>query len=358
MAAPSLVTPLDLEFDHEALGFFHDPETGLVGAVAIHSTSLGPAMGGVRLMAYPNSWALIEDGLRLSRAMTFKNAAAGIALGGGKAVLLDDGQWDKRRPERLRSLAQIIDGLDGRYVAAEDVGTTSADMDAMRLATRWVAGTSGDAGGRGDPSTATAETVLAAIRSAVHIALESDLCGVRVGVLGVGSVGSRVARALAAEGAELWLADVDAERVRAVARECGGTVVPADGFVSREFDVLAPCALGKVVTRANARALNSRIVAGAANNQLEDDAVAEDLARAGILYVPDFVANCGGIIHVGAEFLGLTEVEVRERIDSSIATTEELLRFAVASKEPPLWGAYRKANQQLASPTRQRSLAA
>jgi leucine dehydrogenase len=357
MAGSSVVARLEDEFGHEALEVFHDPETGLAGAIAIHSTALGPAMGGVRLTTYPDIWALIEDALRLSRAMTFKNAAAGLRLGGGKAVLLDDGQWERRRSERLRALARVIDDLGGRYVAAEDVGTTPADMNAMRRATPWVAGMSIGAGGRGDPSAATAETVAGAIRSAVRVAFSSGLEGVRIGVLGVGSVGSCVARLLAAEGAELVLADVDRLRAGAVAEACGGTVVPVEDFVSRDLDVLAPCALGKVVTKANARSLNCRIVAGAANNQLQVDSVADALADAGILYVPDFLANCGGIIHVGAEVLGLSESDVRQRIASCIATTEDLLRRAVVRGESPLRGAYELAGDRLSRATWQAAAA-
>jgi glutamate dehydrogenase/leucine dehydrogenase len=330
--------------EHEQVQVFKDPQTGLIGAIAIHSTARGPAMGGVRLASYRDVGALVEDALRLSRAMTFKNASADLDLGGGKAVLFDDGRWEDHRLERFSALAGAIKALGGRYIAAEDVGTTPADMDVMRSRTRWVAGTTA---GRGDPSAATAATVVDAICCALEIECGRGVRGSRIGVLGVGNVGGCVARAMAGEGADVVVADIDATRASALAITCGAEAVPVEGFLARELDVLVPCALGGVITSANVGALRTRIVAGAANNQLEDDSVAELLADAGILYVPDFLANCGGIIHVGAEVLGFSRDETRQRLSAAGQSLRDLLRTAVATGRLPLELAYERAAERL-----------
>ena len=328
---------LDAEFEHERLFVFHDPETDARGAIAIHSTVLGPAMGGLRLSRYPGTTDAVLDTLRLARAMSFKNAAAGLDLGGGKAVLIDDGRWDGCRQERMHAVGRKIAELGGRYVTAEDVGTSPTDMDAISEVTEHVAGGTAERGGSGDPSPFTAQTVLGAIEVAVRFKLgRSSLDGVRVGVQGVGHVGAALVERLSAAGAKVFLADLDHDRARAVAEQHGATALPLDDFVLGPFDVLAPCALGGAIGPDQVASLQAEIVAGAANNQLTSRDVAAALAARDVLYVPDFLANCGGIIHVGAEVLSLDDEEIADLLAAANHRTERLVGDALASGVTPL----------------------
>jgi glutamate dehydrogenase/leucine dehydrogenase len=329
---------LDREFEHELMQVFADAGSGLVGVVAIHSTALGPAMGGLRLWAYPSVSAGATDALRLARAMSLKNASAGLDLGGGKAVLIDDGRWRDPvvRRARMSAFAEVVERLGGRYITAEDVGTTPQDMEQIGEVTRWVAGKRRDHGGTGDPAPSTARTVFGAIAAGAHVRLGAqDLAGVRVGVQGVGHVGSRLVALLAGAGAEVVLADVDSQRAQRVAADHGARAAPLAGFLRSDVDVLAPCALGEVIATSDVASLRCRVIAGAANNPLADLAAASELATAGILYVPDFLANCGGIIQVGAEVLGFDDAETDRRIEAAIARTAELLAEAQASGRLP-----------------------
>jgi leucine dehydrogenase len=319
---------LDREFGHEQLKVFHDRETGVTGAIAIHSSALGPAMGGLRLYAYPGLEEAIVDVLRLSRAMSFKSAAAGLDLGGGKAVLIDDGGWGVGRVERMRSVGRAIEELAGRYVTAEDVGTTPLDMDAIGEVTAHVAGASPSLGGSGDPSPFTARTVFAAIEGAirVHHGLDS-VAGLRVGVQGVGNVGSALVRLLCEADAEVAVTDADPAPCATLVEELGVEALPLDGFAAGRFDVFSPCALGGAIGAREVSGMVATVVAGAANNPLADR---------GILYVPDFIANCGGIIHVGAETLGLSAGEVEVLLAASGHRSESILSKARETGRLPL----------------------
>jgi glutamate dehydrogenase/leucine dehydrogenase len=326
------------EFDHERVVVFRDAEAGVAGVIAIHSTVLGPAMGGLRLNAYPTLEAAMLDALRLSRAMSLKNAAAGLDLGGGKAVVIDDGRWGTPdREKRMRAVGRAIAELGGSYITAEDVGTSPADMDAIAAVTSHVAGRSCERGGSGNPSPYTARTVFAAIESAVRVRLDRPgLEGVRVGVQGVGQVGARLVGLLADAGAIVSVADLDAERAIAVAGAYGATAQPLEGFLEQDVEVLAPCALGGAIDAATVPRLRAPVVAGAANNPLADAEVATLLAERGILYVPDFVANCGGIIDVGAEALGLPEARRDELLEEAFRRTHRLLGEAASKKRMPI----------------------
>jgi glutamate dehydrogenase/leucine dehydrogenase len=340
--------PLSEEFEHETLAVFRDPATGVTGAIAIHSTVLGPAMGGLRLFRYRDLNEALLDALRLARAMSFKSAAAGLDLGGGKAVLLDDGGWDEARGERMRAVGAAIGSLAGRYITAEDVGTTPADMDAIAEVTGHVAGGTASNGGSGDPSPYTARTVFEAIEAAVRIRLGRDsLAAVSVGVQGVGHVGASLVESLTAAGATVYVTDVDTHRCTDLAQRLGATVLPLDGFVYGDFDVLAPCALGATITPADAPRLRASIVAGAANNPLSHRDAAASLAAAGVLYVPDFIANCGGIVHVGAEALGLAQAEVDDLLTAAGTRTEQILLEAAESNRLPLEIAEQHALERL-----------
>jgi leucine dehydrogenase len=346
------MTELDRRFEHERLEIFHDARTGLRGAIAIHSTVLGPAMGGLRLWRYGSLDAAVADVLDLARAMSLKNAAAGLDLGGGKAVLLDDGRWDSRelRAERMRAVGEIVEGLDGRYITAEDVGTSPEDMEWIGERTRRVAGRPVESGGHGDPSPLTALTVFTAIAVAAEQRLGvSDLDGVRVGVLGVGHVGAVLAGRLARAGADVVVADAAPGVADEVADSVGAEAVEVDGFLERELDVLAPCALGGVIDPGAVPLLRCSIVAGAANTQLTDPAVADDLARAGILYVPDFVANCGGIVHVGGEALKLDPGSVERLLVDAKERTGSILQEAAVTGGTPWEIAVGRAEARIAA---------
>lgn len=343
---------LDREFDHECVNVFHDTRTGATGVIAVHSTALGPAMGGLRLHRYGGVDDAVADALRLARAMTLKNAAAGLDLGGGKAVLLDDGAWTAGRTERLEAVGRAIDALGGRYVTAEDVGTSPADMDVIATQTQWVAGRSAEGGGRGDPSLSTARTVFGAIEAAVDVHLSTSLAGVHVGVLGVGHVGSHLVALLRAAGARVSLADVDEARARTVAEQTGSTAAPLAGFLAQDLEVFAPCAMGEVIGAAEVPRLRCGIVCGAANNPLADDGLAADLAARDILYVPDFIANCGGIVYVAGDFARQDEDEVDRRIAGCVDRSRELLVTARDTGRPPLDVARDMAAGRLAAAAR------
>jgi valine dehydrogenase (NAD+) len=328
--APTL-SRTDSDDDHEQVVIRQDPDTGLRLIVAVHSTVLGPSLGGMRLKRYPGGLReALTDVLALSRTMTLKASAAGLDLGGGKSVMLDDGR-EEMREARLVAAAELIDGLEGAYITAEDIGTTTTDMDLLAEHTRYVVGRSRDHGGRGDPSPVTAETVFRAIGRGLHSATGSDeLEGRRVGVVGLGKVGSVLAARLAGAGAHVVACDLDEERAQRFADEHGGEIAPsAEAVLALELDVLAPCAAGGLIDEALGRSIDCKVVAGAANNPLTGREVARLLAARGILYVPDFLANCGGLIHVSTEWYGERGPACDECIDRAM----ERLDGAIAAAE-------------------------
>ena len=307
------------DFDeHELVHFVTDRATGLKAVIAVHSAHLGPGAGGTRLWHYAEPAAAIADVLRLSRGMSYKNAMAGLPLGGGKAVILADRERSKT-PEMLAAFGGAVDGLCGRYVTAEDVGMSVADMVAISGATRFVAGlpvAEGAVGG--DPGPHTSYGVFLGVKAAVRRKLGKDsLAGLHLAVQGAGSVASGLARRAAREGARLSIADVDPARARALADEVGGAVVATDSIMTLEADVFSPNALGAILTEASIAALNVPIVAGGANNQLATSADGDRVHARGILYAPDYVINAGGIINVSTEYLkDGDQGTVRERIEA------------------------------------------
>ena len=288
--------------EFEEVVFAHDPPTGLRAIIAIHSTALGPALGGVRCFAFESGEAALTDVLRLARAMTYKASAAGLDLGGGKAVIIGDPRTVKTEA-LLRAYARFVDGLGGRYITAEDIGTSLADMDVIREETRHVGGASPAGGGSGDPSEMTAYGVFLAMRAAAEEAWgDGSLTGRRVAVQGVGKVGSALVGHLVDDGASVVVADVDADAVARARRGDGVDVVDPASILSADCDVFAPCAMGAVLNAGVIPAVRARVVCGAANNQLAGPDDARTLARSGILYTPDYVANAGGIINIFEEF--------------------------------------------------------
>jgi leucine dehydrogenase len=278
--------------------------SGLYSIIAVHSTARGPSLGGCRLWAYDDARAAVRDALRLSEGMTWKSAVAGLPLGGGKGVLMrrpDEPLDADRRRAALEDFADAVESLDGAYVTAEDVGTTTADMEVIAGRTAHVTGLSTEHGGSGDPSPFTALGVEVSIEAALEQHTGSpELTGRTVAIVGLGHVGLPLARSLAARGATLLVTDIDPAR-RADADALGARWVAADEALSAAVDVLCPCALGGVLDHETVPALQAPIVAGAANNQLADESVAALLAERGVLWAPDFVANAGGVINIGSE---------------------------------------------------------
>jgi glutamate dehydrogenase/leucine dehydrogenase len=310
---------------------------------------LGPSLGGMRLRRYPGGLReALDDVMALARTMTLKASAAGLDLGGGKAVMLDDGD-ESRREERLVAAARIIDDLGGAYVTAEDIGTSTADMDLIAEHTRYVVGRSPEAGGLGDPSPITAETVFQSIRRGLDTATGSpDLDGRRVGVIGLGKVGFALAAKLADSGAAVIACDLVSERAERLAGEHGASIAPsAEALLSAELDVLAPCAAGGLIDEAIAGSLDCSVVAGAANNQLTSRAVADVLRRRGILHVPDFLANCGGLIHVSAEWYDESPEREGERIAAAMERLEQAIDEAERADSTPLEVAERQALERV-----------
>jgi valine dehydrogenase (NAD+) len=342
-------TPALLDDDHEQVVIRQDAETGLRFIVAVHSTVLGPALGGMRLKRYAGGLReALDDVMGLARTMTLKASAAGLDLGGGKAVMIDDGRAELRHA-RLEQAGRVIESLDGAYITAEDIGTTCADMDHLARFTRFCVGRSVGNGGRGDPSPVTADSVFEATRRGLESHDGSDeLEGRRIGVIGLGKVGYRLAERLAEAGAHVVACDLSAERAERFAAEYGGQVAPsAEAILGLELDVLAPCAAGGLIDEALARSIDVGVIAGAANNPLTGREVARTLARRGILYVPDFLANCGGLIHVSGEWYGDRGPAEEERIARAMERLERAIVTAATEDSTPLEVAERQALERV-----------
>lgn len=329
-----------IDFDaHEQVDFACDPETGLRAVLAIHDTRLGPALGGCRIWRYEDDAAALTDALRLSRGMTYKAAIAGLALGGGKSVILADARTEKT-PAMMRAMGRAVDRLGGRYIVAEDVGATPEDMDEIARETRHVSGRPGDVG---DPSPWTAEGVFFCLREAVRLGLDRDaLTGVRVAVKGVGAVGGKLARLLAEAGARLVLADLRPELAEALAASLvaehgpgAAMAAPVEEIAFLDVDVFAPCALGGELSADTIARLQAPVVCGAANNQL---ATAEDgarLAARGVLYCPDYLVNAGGVISVARTPLGLSASDARGLLEALPRTLAQVIEAARSDGAPP-----------------------
>jgi leucine dehydrogenase len=342
------VTELMTAMGHEQVVFVADPPSGLRAIIAVHSTALGPSLGGIRFWSYPSEHEALVDALRLSDAMSLKAAAAGLDQGGGKAVVLWDAPDAPRSDALLRAMGQAIDELGGRYIAAEDVGATPHDMQVIATETPWVTGIEGP-GGSGDPSPMTAYGVIEAMRT-VMAELDGDrtLAGKRVVVDGVGHVGSHLARLLAEAGAGVAVADVIPERVDTLVSELGADALPVEGALVEPCDVLAPCALGPVLDETAIPQLRCRAVCGAANNQLADAAADDALAARGILYAPDFVVNAGGIINLAEEFVGYDRERARARTAQIADTVRRVFVLAREEGVPPGRAAEQLARRRIA----------
>ena len=326
------------DFDaHEAVHLFHDEKSGLTAVIALHSTTLGPGAGGTRFWHYADKSHAITDALRLSRGMSYKNAMAGLPLGGGKGVILAN-ETREKTPEILAAYGRAIESLGGNYVTAEDVGISDADMVQIAKQTKYVSGLpvkdSADAGG--DPGPFTAHGVYLGVKASVEQKLgRSSMKDVHVAIQGIGSVGGGLAKLLAADGAKLSIADINKDRVAAFASELGANVVGLDEIMRIEADVFSPNALGAVLDKVSIANLNAPIVAGGANNQLATPSDGQRIFDRDILWAPDYVINAGGIINVGLEYLGSGDVDaVNARIAKIPSRLKSIWDESAASKLP------------------------
>lgn len=336
---------------HEFVVHASDERTGLRAIVAVHSTVLGPALGGTRFYPYSDEQSALTDVLRLSSGMTLKSAAAGLDLGGGKAVIIGDP--DTHRTEALLEVyGRVVENLNGRYITAEDVGTTVEDMTVVARRTSHVKGLPVAAGGSGDPSPMTARGVRASMRAvAVELWGDPSLAGRTVAIQGVGKVGAALAEILVADGAEVMIADVDLEAVDKVAGQLDAGVVPPDEILAARCDILAPCALGAVLSEATIPDLRCFAVVGSANNQLATRNDARRLARAGVLYAPDFLVNAGGVVNISVEQEegGYSVERASERVDRIFDRMREVLDASRREDLIPLDAAESLASERIAS---------
>jgi leucine dehydrogenase len=329
---------------HEQLMLCQDAASGYRGIIAVHSTVLGPALGGTRFWSYATDEEAIVDALRLARGMTYKNAVAGLNLGGGKSVIIGDNKTTDREMI-FRAHGRFVESLGGRYITAEDVGTSTADMDYVHMETDYV---SGLAGRSGDPSPVTAHGVFRAIQAAAKEQWgNDDLSSRTIAIQGCGHVGYYLAKELHEAGAKLIVTDIDADRVKRVSNEFGARAVTADEIYSAQADVFAPCALGAIINDKTIPRLQVEIVAGAANNQLLEERHGDALEQRKILYAPDYVANAGGVINVYSELAGWTSARAFRKADEIYDTILKVFSIAKAEGIPTYLAADRLAEQRI-----------
>jgi len=340
---------------HEALHAFHDAKSGLRCFIAIHSTARGPATGGARLWTYATEQSAIDDALKLSRAMSYKNAICDLELGGGKAVIMGQAGRPKT-PALFEAFGAAVDSLGGAYWGAEDVGVTPDDLAHAARRTRYMAGLVGTPAASGDPSPVTAEGVKRGIALTVQKTLNRSLSGVTVAIQGLGHVGARLADLLVAEGAKLTLTDLNESTARAVAARTGGTAVPPHAIFDTDALVFAPCALGGAISRETLPRLKAKIIAGAANNQLADAETGRAIFDRGMVYAPDFVLNGGGIINIAAEIRAIAGGGaydpdwVAQKLDRMTATLAEVLDRSQRERRPTDLIANEIARERIAAP--------
>ncbi len=334
---------------YERVVFAQDEAAGLRTIVAIHSTRLGPALGGCRIQPYASEDEALEDVLRLAESMTWKAAAAGLDLGGGKAVIIADPARDKTEA-LLRAFARVIESLDGRYITSVDVGSNVDDLDEMRRETDYVVGVSPAYGGSGDPSPITAAGVASAIRSCVYQTFgDATVAGRRIVIQGAGKVGYHLAGLLAHEGAEVIVADPNLDAVARAVSDFGVETTAAGSVLESECDVLAPCALGGVINEETIPRLKCRIVCGSANNQLGTITDGDALRRAEILYAPDFIVNAGGLISVADELVGWNHDRVMARVDKIGRTLLDIFHLAHVENVSTAEAAVEHAKRRMAT---------
>ncbi|MDS9471119.1 Glu/Leu/Phe/Val dehydrogenase [Sporosarcina pasteurii] len=341
-------------YDFEQVVLCQDKNSGLKAIIAIHDTTLGPALGGARMWTYASEDEAIEDALRLARGMTYKNAAAGLNLGGGKTVIIGDPKTDKNE-EMFRAFGRYIESLNGRYITAEDVGTTEADMDLIHLETDYVTGVSAEFGSSGNPSPVTAYGIYVGMKAAAKEAFGSDsLEGKTIAVQGVGNVAYTLCEHLYEEGAKLVVTDINEEAVQRAVDAFGATAVGIDEIYSQEVDIFAPCALGAVINDDTIPQLKCKVIAGSANNQLKEDRHGDQIHEMGIIYAPDYVINSGGVINVADELVGYNRERALKRVAGIYDTIGEIFKISKRDNIPTYKAADRLAEERIESVRRSR----
>lgn len=344
------------EMDHEEVIFCRNDEVGLRAIIAIHNTALGPALGGLRLYNYASEADALRDVLRLSRGMTYKAAVAGLDLGGGKAVIIGDPSI--KNEALLRAFGRFVESLGGRYITAEDMNTTVEDMSWIRRETRYVTGAPSFLGGSGDPSPVTAWGVYNGIRACLEVVYGSpDVKGRTIAIQGVGSVGYHLAGYLHKEGAKLVYSDISERKLARAVEAYGGEVVDEDEFYSADVDVIAPCAVGGVINQHTIPRIKAPIIAGAANNQLDDEeADGAAIREAGIVYAPDYVINAGGLINVYAELHGHPPQKAMADTSNIFNTVKQVINKARAEGITTTAASNRIAEERIEAVSRLRRL--
>lgn len=344
-----------IKYDYEQVVFCQDKATGLKAIIAIHDTTLGPALGGCRMWNYQSEEEAITDALRLARGMTYKNAVAGLNLGGGKSVIIGDPRTGKSEA-LFRAFGRYVESLGGRYITAEDVGTTEADMDQIFMETKYVAGLSPAFGKGGNPSPVTAYGVFRGMQAAAKVAYgEDSLRGKRVAVQGVGNVAYHLCQLLHQAGTKLFVTDIDPDRVQKAANEFDAEVVSPDKIYDVECDIFAPCALGAIIDDQTVERLKCKIVAGSANNQLKEEKHGEMLEQKGILYAPDYVINAGGVINIADELYGYKRERAMQKVETIYDNILNVFKISKMERIPSYLAADRLAEMRIEAVQRARS---
>ncbi|MCQ6273761.1 branched-chain amino acid dehydrogenase [Bacillus sp. V3B] len=334
-------------YDYEQLVFCQDRQSGLKAIIAIHDTTLGPALGGTRMWTYESEEAAVEDALRLARGMTYKNAAAGLNLGGGKTVIMGDPRKDKSE-ELFRAFGRYIQGLNGRYITAEDVGTTVEDMDIIHEETNFVTGISPAYGSSGNPSPVTAYGVYRGMKAAAKAAFGTDsLEGKVIAIQGIGNVAYSLCHHLHNEGAKLVVTDINKEAVQRAVEEFCATVVQPDEIYGVECDIYAPCALGATINDRTIPQFKAKVIAGSANNQLKDPKHGDRIHEMGIVYAPDYVINAGGVINVADEMYGYNSERALKKVETIYNNIEKVLAISKRDHIPTHVAADRMAEERI-----------
>ncbi|WP_047985392.1 branched-chain amino acid dehydrogenase [Ornithinibacillus californiensis] len=345
----------DMEvYDYEQLVFCQDKNSGLKAIIAIHDTTLGPALGGTRMWTYDSEEEAIIDAMRLARGMTYKNAAAGLNLGGGKTVIIGDPRKDKN-PEMFRAFGRYIQGLNGRYITAEDVGTTVEDMDLIHMETDFVTGISPEFGSSGDPSPVTAYGVYKGMKAAALEAFGDDsLEGKTVAVQGVGSVAFTLCEYLHKEGANLIVTDINQAAVNRAVEAFGATAVDPNDIYDVDCDIYAPCALGATINDDTLSRLKAKVIAGSANNQLKNTEHGDILFEKGMVYAPDYVINAGGVINVADELNGYNQSRAMKKVEGIYDSLVKVFEISRRDNIPTYLAADRMAEERIESARKSR----
>ncbi|MCK6257634.1 branched-chain amino acid dehydrogenase [Fictibacillus sp. KIGAM418] len=334
-------------YDYEQMVVCQDKQSGLKAIVVIHDTTLGPALGGTRMWTYNTEADAFEDALRLARGMTYKNAAAGLNLGGGKTVIIGDPKKDKNE-EMFRAFGRYIQGLNGRYITAEDVGTTVEDMDIIYQETPFVTGVSPAFGSSGNPSPVTAYGVYRGMKAAANEAFGTDsLEGKVIAVQGVGHVAYNLCRHLNEEGAQLIVTDINKEAVDRVVEEFGAKAVDPDEIYGVECDIFAPCALGAIINDQTIGQIKAKVIAGAANNQLRETRHGDAIHEMGIIYAPDYVINAGGVINVADELNGYNRDRAMKKVETIYDNIAKVIEISKRDGIPTYLAADRLAEERI-----------